>query len=129
MLVDSETVIHNYMYVGGIPSAYLLVPSDVLVPEHGAQEAGQFVLGLDEASGRGHHSRGQRTGHSSSGQELGYIWCQTEWHGTISVQLPCQPETSSEQWLKHCYGDIRKSRCRICGHFVFAICCIGMDPK
>ena len=68
-------------------TAYLLVPRDVLVPEHGLEEAGKLELRQDEASRRGHHRRRQRSRHTRRRQELGNVRRQSERHRTVRIQL------------------------------------------
>ena len=65
------------------------MPGDVLVPEHGLEEAGQLELRQDEAARRRHHRRRQRSRHARRRQQLGDVGRQTERHRPIGVQLTC----------------------------------------
>ena len=65
------------------------MPGDVLVPEHGLEEAWQLELRQDEAASGRHHRRRQRAGDARRRQQLGDVGRQAERHRPIGVQLAC----------------------------------------
>lgn len=66
---------------------YLLVPSDVLIPQNSPQEGRQLILRLDEAAGGCHHGGCQRPGHPSRRQELCNVGGQPERDWTVGIQV------------------------------------------
>ena len=65
------------------------MPGDVLVPEDGAEEAGELVLRLHEAAGGRDHGGRQRARHPRTRQQLRHVGRQAERHRAVCVQLTC----------------------------------------